>query len=72
VYPEETKKGEDANAVIAKIVTRIIFKIRTFLFINSRIFSLILNILTTNKAWAIISNMIKPKITNLLKNLYKS
>ena len=70
--PEETKKGIDAKAVIAKIETRIIFKIRIFLFINFSIFFFILNILITNKAWAAISNIIKPKITNLLKNLYKS
>ena len=55
-----------------KIETRIIFKIRIFLFINFSIFSFILNILITNKAWAIISNIIKPRIKNLLKNLYKS
>ena len=31
-----------------------------------------LKMLVTSKVWAIISNIIKPKRTNLLKNLYKS
>ncbi len=64
--------GKDAKATIDSTETSIIFNIRIFLLIIAAILFFILNKAITSKAWAIISNIIKPKITNLLKNLYKS
>ena len=70
--PEDVKIGNDAKATIDSTETSIIFNIRIFLLIISAILFFILNKAITSKAWAIISNIIKPKITNLLNNLYKS
>ena len=60
--------GATKIATIINIETKIIFRIRIFLFISESIFSLILIKFMTSKAWAIISNTIKPKSTNLLRN----
>ena len=46
--------------------------ISIFVLIYGLSFSFILKMLVTNIVWAIISNKIKPKSTNRLKNLYKS
>ena len=68
-YSEEFKIGIDNKATAISIETRIIFIIRTFLFINCDIFTLAWVRLKTKRAWAIISNIIKPRRTNLLKKL---
>ena len=59
-------------ATIISTDTKNTFKLRIFLLMSVPIFSLILIKLTTSNVWAIISNIIKPKSTNFLKNLYKS
>ena len=72
MYSEEFSIGADKQATITNIETKIIFKVRIFLLIRASILDLSLIILITSKHWAIISNIINPKRTNLLKNLYKS
>ena len=64
--------GRDTRAVMANTETKIIFTIRIFLLIISEILFFVLNKDITSKIWAITSNIIKLKMINLLKNLYKS
>ena len=72
MYSEEFNIGADNTATITKTVTKIAFMVRIFLFIYSAISCFTLIKLMTKRAWAIISNIINPKSTNLLKNLYNS
>ena len=64
--------GRDTRAVIVNTETKIIFTIRIFLLIISEILFFAFNKDITSKIWAITSNIIKLKMINLLKNLYKS
>ena len=64
--------GKEASATIDSKATNIILNIRIFLLMKSKILFLILNRVITNRAWAIISNIMNPSRINLLKNLYKS
>ena len=70
MYSDEFKIGADSSATINSIETKIIFKVRIFLFINWDILFFILNKLITKSIWAIISNIIKPSRTNLLRKLF--
>ena len=62
-----TRKATNINKETKKI-----FKVKIFLLINSSILFFIFIIFNTSNACAIISNIIKAKSTNILKNLYKS
>ncbi len=64
--------GADKIATKASTETKIIFKMSIFLLKNDSIFFFIFTMFMTNKAWATISKIIKPKSMNRLKNLYKS
>ncbi len=64
--------GADKIATKASTETKIIFKMSIFLLKNNSIFFFIFTMFMTNKAWATISKIIKPKSMNRLKNLYKS
>ena len=70
--PVDVSIGKEARATIDNKETNTILRIRTFLFIKFEILSFILKRVITNSACATISNIMKLKRINLLKNLYKS
>ena len=72
MFPLVTTIGKVVIATTTKITTKIIFKVKTYLFISFAINGFNLKNLMTKRDWAIISKRIKPNNTNLLKNLYKS
>ena len=64
--------GNDAIPTKINMVTTKVFKIKIFLLVISAILFFILIMCFINIAWATNSNIMKPKSTKRLKNLYKS